>query len=81
MHIAQNEKDEERGEENTELLINYESIDRVAKQNIREKIIELMKRDNLVNFQNAKRIHRVRLKEKTKFVDKVIDSVWTSSIT
>ena len=59
MHIAQNEKDEERGEENTELLINYESIDRVAKQNIRENIIELMKRDNLVNFQNAKRIHRV----------------------
>ena len=48
-HIAQNEEDEGRGEENAELLMNYENIFTVEKQNILEKIVELMKKDNLPN--------------------------------
>ena len=48
-HIAQNEEDEGRGEENSELLINYDNIDTVEKQNILEKIVELIKKDNLRN--------------------------------
>ena len=43
-NIAQNEEDEGRGEEKSELLINYDNIDTVEKQNILEKIVELMKR-------------------------------------
>ena len=70
-HIAQNEEDEGRGEENSELLINYDNIDTVEKQIILEKIVELMKKDNLPNPQNLRRINRVRLKEKTKLVDEV----------
>ena len=48
-HIAQNEEDEGRGEENAELLMNYGNIFTVEKQNILEKIVELMKKDNLPN--------------------------------
>ena len=70
-HIAQNEEDEGRGEENSELLINYDNIDTIEKQTILEKIVELMKKDNLPNPQNLRRINRVRLKEKTKLVDEV----------
>ena len=70
-HIAQNEEDEGRGEENSELLINYDNIDTVEKQTILEKIVELMKKDNLPNPQNLRRTNRVRLKEKTKLVDEV----------
>ena len=70
-HIAQNEEDEGRGEENSELLINYDNIDTVEKQIILEKIVELMKKDNLPNPQNLRRTNRVRLKEKTKLVDEV----------
>ena len=33
-HIAQDEEDERRGEENSELFINYSNIDTVEKQNI-----------------------------------------------
>ena len=40
-----------------------------------------MKKDNLPKPQNLGRIDRVRLKEKTKLVDEVIDSVQTSNIT
>ena len=40
-----------------------------------------MKKDNLPKPQNLRRIDRVRLKEKTKLVDEVIDSVQTSNIT
>ena len=40
-----------------------------------------MKEDNLRNPQNLRRTDRVRLKEKTKLVDEVIDSVQTSNIT
>ena len=80
-HIAQNEEDTGRGEENSELLINYDNIDTVEKQNILGKMVELMKKDNLPNHQNLRRIDRVRVKEKTKFVDEVIDSVQTSNIT
>ena len=43
-NIAQNEEDEGRGEEKSELLINYDNIDTVEKQNILKKIVELMKR-------------------------------------
>ena len=75
-YIAQTEEDEGRGEENLELLINYDNIDTVEKQNILEKIVELMKKDNL-----RRRTDRVRLNEKIKLVDKVIDSVHTSNIT
>ena len=74
-HIAQNEEDEGRSEENSELLINYDNIDTVEKQTIFEKIAELMKKDNLPNPQNLRRIDKVRLKEKTKLVDEVLDSV------
>ena len=70
-HIALKEEDEGRGEENSELLINYDNIDTVEKQTILEKIVELMKKDNLPNPQNLRRINRVRLKEKTKLVDEV----------
>ena len=80
-HIAQNEEDERRGEENSELLINYDNIDTIEKQTMIEKIVELMNKDNLPNPQNLRRIDRVRLKEKTKLVDEVLDSVQTSNIT
>ena len=80
-HIAQNEDDEVRGEENAQLLINYDNTDTVEKQNILEKIVELMKKENLLNPQNLRRTDRVKLKEKTKLVDEVIDSVQTSNIT
>ena len=80
-NIAQNEEDEGRGEEKSELLINYDNIDTVEKQNILEKIVELIKKDNLRNPWNLRRTDRVRLKEKTKLVDEVIDSVETSKIT
>ena len=45
--IAKNEQDEGRGEENAELFIN---IDTVEKQNILAKIVEPMKKDNLPNL-------------------------------
>ena len=79
-HIAQNKEDTGRGEENSELLINCNNIDTVKKQNIFGKTVELMKKDNLPNPQNPKKIDRVRLKEKTQFVDEIIDSVQTSDI-
>ena len=80
-YIAQNEEYDWRGEENSEILINYENIDTVEKQTILEKIVELMKKDNLLNPQNLRRIDRVRLKEKAKLVNEVIESVQTSNIT
>ena len=80
-YIAQNEEDEGRGEENSELLTNYDNTDTVEKQTILEKIAELMKKDSLPNPKNLRRIDRVRLKEKTKLVDEVLDSVQTSNIT
>ena len=40
-----------------------------------------MKKENLLNSQNLRIIDRVKLKEKTKLVDEVIDSVQTSNIT
>ena len=80
-HIVQNEEGNRRGEENSELLINYDNIDTVEKQNILEKIVDLIKKDNLRNPWNLRRTDRVRLKEKTKLVDEVIDSVETSKIT
>ena len=40
-----------------------------------------MKKDNLPNPQNHRRINRVRLKEKTKLVDEIICSVQTSDNT
>ena len=80
-HFSQNEQDEGRIKENAELLISNDNIDTVEKQNLLEKIVELMKKDNLPNPQNLRRIDRVRLKEKTKLVDEVIDSVQLSNIT
>ena len=79
-HIAQTKEDTGRGEGNSELLINCNNIDTVKKQNIFGKTVELMKKDNLPNPQNPKKIDRVRLKEKTQFVDEIIDSVQTSDI-
>ena len=64
-HIAQNEEDKGRRGENSELLINYDNINAVEKQNILKKIIELMKKDNSRDPGNLRRIDRVRLKEKT----------------
>ena len=61
-------------------MINYDNIDTAEKQTILEKIIELMKKDNLPNPQNLRRIDRVRLKEKTELVGEVIDSVQASNI-
>ena len=80
-HIVQNEEDEGRREENSELLISYDNIDTVQKQTILEKIVELLKKDNLPNPQNLRRIDRMRLKDKTKLVNEVLDSVQTSNIT
>ena len=80
-HIAQNEENARRGEKNSELLINYDNIDTVEKQDILGKIAELTKKDNLPNPQNLRRIDRVKLKEKTKVMDEVIDYVQTSNIT
>ena len=79
-YILQNQKDERRGEENSELLINCNNINTVEKQYILEKVVDIMKKFNLPNPQNLKRIVRVRLKEKSKLVDEVIDSVQTSNI-
>ena len=79
-HIAQNEEGEGRGEENSELLINYDNIDTAEKRTIPEKIIELMKKDNLPNPQNLRRINRVRLMEKTELLDEVLNSVKASNI-
>ena len=70
-----------RGKENPELLIKYNNIDTVEKQNILGKTVELMKKDNLPNPQNLRRIDRVRLKENSKLAEEVIDSVRTSNIT
>ena len=80
-YIAQNEEDEGRGEEHSELLTNYDNTDPVEKQTILEKIADLMKKDNLSNPQNLRRINRVRMKEKPKLVDEVLNSVQTSNIT
>ena len=79
-YILQNQKDERRGEENSELFINCNNINTVEKQYILEKVVDIMKKFNLPNPQNLKRIVRVRLKEKSKLVDEVIDSVQTSNI-
>ena len=70
-----------RGEGNTNSLMNYGNIDTVEKQNILEKFFELMKKDNLPNPQNLKRIDRVKLNKKIKLADEVIDSVQTINIT
>ena len=80
-NLAQNEEDTGKCEENSELLINYGNFDKVEKQTILEKIVESWNKDNLPNPQNLRRIDRVRLKEKTKLVDEVLDSVQTSNIT
>ena len=40
-----------------------------------------MRKDNLPNPQNLRRIDRVRLKENSKLADEVIDSVKISNIT
>ena len=76
-HIVQNEEYQRKGEERAEVLIYYDNIDTVEKQNILEKIVELMKKDN---FPNLRRIDRVTLKENTKLVDEDIESVQTSTI-
>ena len=76
-HIVQNEEYQRKGEEHAEVLIYYDNIDTVEKQNILEKIVELMKKDN---FPNLRRIDRVTLKENTKLVDEDIESVQTSTI-
>ena len=81
-NLAQNEEDTGKCEENSELLINYGNFDKVEKQTILEKIVESWNKDNLPNPQNLRRIDRVRLKEKTKLVDEVLDSVhYRSNIT
>lgn len=51
-----------RDEENTELLVNYETIDTIEKnQDIIEKIIELILKENLPNPPKLRRIDRVRM--------------------
>ena len=70
-----------RGKKNPELLIKYNNTDTVEKQNIFGKTVELMRKDNLPNPQNLRRIDRVRLKENSKLADEVIDSVKISNIT
>ena len=70
-----------RGKKNPELLIKYNNTDTVEKQNIFGKTVELMRKDNLSNPQNLRRIDRVRLKENSKLADEVIDSVKISNIT
>ena len=62
-------------------MINYDNIDTVEKQNRLQKVVELMKKDNLPNSQNLQRIDRVRLTEKSKLVGEVIDTAQTSKIT
>ena len=39
-YIAESDEDEGRGEENSELLMNYDNIDILEKQTILEKIVE-----------------------------------------
>ena len=68
-----------RRKKNPELLIKYNNT--VEKQNLLGRTVELMRRDNLPNPQNLRRIDRVRLKENSKLADEVIDSVKTSDIT
>ena len=80
-HIAHNEEDEGRGEENAELLINYDNVETTAKKTYMKKIVKLMKKENLRKPPNLRRIDRVRLKEKNKIVAVVRDSIKTSNIT
>ena len=54
-HIAQNEEDKRTGEENPELLRNYDNIDTVEKQKLLQKNVELMKKDNLPNPKKPKK--------------------------
>ena len=63
LYITQDENDEGRGEENAELLIICDNTDTVEKQEILEKIVELMKKDDLPNPQNLKRIEIERESE------------------
>ena len=62
-------------------MTNHDNIEIAKKQNILEKTDELMKKANLTSPHNLRRIDTVRLKEKTKLVDEVIDSVQTSNTT
>ena len=64
-HIPQNEEDVGIGKKNLELLINYDNIGTVERQEIVGKIVELMKKYNLPIPYNLKKNYRVRLKEKT----------------
>ena len=53
----------------------------LANTTILEKNVEPIIKENLPNPENLKRINRMRLKEKTKLMDEVIDSVQTGNIT
>lgn len=55
------EAERKRDEENTELLVNYETIDKIEKQYIIEKIVKLILKDNLSNPTKLRRINRVRM--------------------
>ena len=57
-HIARNEEDKGRDEENSELLINCDYIGTVEKQTILEKTVELMKKDKREN-QTCERSFRL----------------------
>ena len=52
----------------------------ITTQNLLEKIVELMKKENLPNPYSLRWLDRVRLTEKTKIVVEVIDYVQTSNI-
>ena len=75
-YIVQNEENEGRGEENAELLINYDNIDIAEKQNILEKMRKKTSQTTKI-YKND----RARLKADIKLADEVIDSVQTSNIT
>ena len=79
-YIVQNEENEGRGEENAELLINYDNIDIAEKQNILEKIVKIMIKKTSQTTKIYKN-DRARLKADIKLADDVIDSVQTSNIT
>ena len=71
-YIVQNEENEGRGEENAELLINYDNIDIAEKQNILEKIVKIMRKKTSQTTKIYKN-DRARLKADIKLADEVFD--------
>ena len=67
--------------ENEEFIVNYDRIEDEEKKYILEKVVDLMKKDDLPNPQNLRRIDRLKMKNKTRLVNEVIGLIETHHIT